>query len=172
MKPIDPRNDEMMTTLGTVYLDGSHPDVPPYLAAQFKQMVEDYKPTFMKWDHHYGSLEEGPRYDPTMTGLQAHNKAVRMIRAALPEDLVVTRSMGWLFGAIECYDAVRIGNDINHPGVKREAEPYANMTYGKTARRRRITISITTSLSTIPTPFSPRRNIRWRRRAAISPWKR
>ena len=129
---IDPNDADMMTTLGTAYLDGSHPDVPPYLAAQFKQMVEDYKPTFMKWDHHYGSLEEGPRHDPTMTGLQAHNKAVRMIRAALPENLVVTRSMGWLYGAIECYDAIRIGNDINHPGVKSEKEPYANMTYGKT----------------------------------------
>ena len=132
MKPIDPNDAEMMTTLGMVYLDGSHPDVAPYLAGQFKQLVEDYKPTFMKWDHHYGGLEEGPRFDPTMTGLQAHNKAVRMIRAALPDDLVVTRSMGWLFGAIECYDAVRIGNDINHPGIKSEAEPYANMTYGRT----------------------------------------
>ncbi len=131
-KPIDPNDAEMMTTLGMVYLDGSHPDVPPYLAGQFKQLVEDYRPTFMKWDHHYGSLEEGRRYDPTMTGLQAHNRAVRMIRAALPEDLVITRSMGWLYGAIECYDSVRIGNDINHPGVKSAAEPYANMTYGKT----------------------------------------
>ena len=26
--------------------------------------------------------------------------------------------MGWLYGAIECYEAVRIGNDINHPGVR------------------------------------------------------
>ena len=79
-EPIDPNDDDMMTTLGMMYLDGSHPDVPPYLAGQFKQMVEDYKPTFMKWDHHYGSLEEGDRFDPTMTGLQAHNKAVRRIR--------------------------------------------------------------------------------------------
>ena len=55
-----------------------------------------------------------------------------MIRAALPEDLVVTRSMGWLYGAIECYHAIRIGNDINHPGVKSKTEPYANITYGKT----------------------------------------
>lgn len=130
--PIDPHDDDMMTTLGMVYLDGSHPDVPPHLAGQFNQMVEDYKPTFMKWDHHYGGLEEGPRFDPTMTGLQAHNKAVRMIRGALPKDLVVTRSMGWLFGALECYDAVRMGNDINHPGVKSKKEPYANITYGKT----------------------------------------
>lgn len=131
--PIDPNDDDMMTTKGMIYLDGSHPDVPPYLAGQFKQMVEDYKPTFMKWDHHYGSLEEGPRFDPTMTGLQAHNKAVRMIREALPKDLVVTRSMGWLFGALECYDAIRVGNDINHPGVKSNKEPYANITYGKTS---------------------------------------
>lgn len=131
--PIDPHDDDMMNTVGMVYLDGSNPDVPPYLAGQFKQMVEDYKPTFMKWDHHYGSLEEGPRFDPTMTGLQAHNKAVRMIRGALPQDLVVTRSMGWLFGALECYDAVRMGNDINHPGVKSKKEPYANITYGKTS---------------------------------------
>ncbi len=130
---IDPHDDDMMTTVGMVYLDGSHPDVPPYLAGQFKQMVEDYKPTFMKWDHHYGSLGEGPRFDPTMTGLQAHNKAVRMIRGALPAELVVTRSMGWLFGALECYDAIRMGNDINHPGVKSKAEPYANITYGKTS---------------------------------------
>ncbi len=130
---IDPNDQDMITTIGMVYLDGSHPDVPPYLAGQFKQLVEDYKPTFMKWDHHYGSLEEGPRFDPTMTGLQAHNKAVRMIRGALPEDLVVTRSMGWLFGALECYDAIRMGNDINHPGVKSKAEPYANITYGKTS---------------------------------------
>ena len=130
---IDPNDDDMMTTKGMIYLDGSHPDVPPYLAGQFKQMVEDYKPTFMKWDHHYGSLEEGSRFDPTMTGLQAHNQAVRMIRAALPKDLVVNRSMGWLHGALECYDAIRIGNDINHPGVKSEAEPYANITYGKTS---------------------------------------
>jgi alpha-galactosidase len=132
-KKVSQNDDDMMTTVGTAYLDGSHPDVPPYLAAQFKQMVEDYKPTFMKWDHHYGSLEEGPRFDPTMTGLQAHNKAVRMIRAALPKDLVVTRSMGWLFGALECYDAIRMGNDINHPGVKSKEEPYANITYGKTS---------------------------------------
>jgi alpha-galactosidase len=132
-KPIDPHDDDMMTTLNMIYLDGSHPEVPPYLAGQFKQLVEDYRPTFMKWDHHYGSLEEGPRFDPTMTGLQAHNKAVRMIRAALPKDLVVTRSMGWLYGAIECYDAIRMGNDINHPGIKSKKEPYANITYGKTS---------------------------------------
>jgi alpha-galactosidase len=131
-RAIDQEDAEMVTTIGSAYLDGSHPDVAPYLAGQFKQMVEDYKPTFMKWDHHYGSLEEGPRFDPTMTGLQAHNKAVRMIRASLPADLVVTRSMGWLYGAIECYDAVRIGNDINKPGVKSQSEPYANMTYGQT----------------------------------------
>lgn len=131
-RAIDQEDAEMVTTIGSAYLDGSHPDVAPYLAGQFKQMVEDYKPTFMKWDHHYGGLEEGPRFDPTMTGLQAHNKAVRMIRASLPEDLVVTRSMGWLYGAIECYDAIRIGNDINKPGVKSKNEPYANMTYGKT----------------------------------------
>jgi hypothetical protein len=131
-KAIDQEDAEMVTTIGSAYLDGSHPDVAPYIAGQFKQMVEDYKSTFMKWDHHYGALEEGPRFDPTMTGLQAHNKAVRMIRASLPADLVVTRSMGWLYGAIECYDAVRIGNDINKPGVKSQSEPYANMTYGKT----------------------------------------
>ena len=45
---------------------------------------------------------------------------------------MVTRSMGWLYGAIECYDAIRIGNDINHPGVRSTEEPYANITYGKT----------------------------------------
>ena len=74
---IDPYDDDTMTTLGMMYLDGSHPEVPAYLAGQFKQMVEDYKPTFMKWDHHYGSLEEADRYDPTVTGLQSHNLAVR-----------------------------------------------------------------------------------------------
>ncbi|MBX7211158.1 MAG: alpha-galactosidase [Verrucomicrobiaceae bacterium] len=130
---IGKNDDDMIATKGMVYLDGSHPDVAPYLAGQFKQMVESYKPTFMKWDHHYGSLEEGPHFDPTMTGLQAHNKTVRIIRAALPSYLVVTRSMGWLFGALECYDALRIGNDINHPGIKSAEEPYANMTYGKTS---------------------------------------
>ncbi|MEI8342928.1 MAG: alpha-galactosidase, partial [Verrucomicrobiota bacterium] len=132
-KKVSLNDDDMVTTVGTAYLDGSHPDVAPFLTGQFKQMVEAYKPTFMKWDHHYGSLEEGPRFDPTMTGLQAHNKTVRMIRAALPENLVITRSMGWLYGALECYDAIRIGNDINHPGVKSEAEPFANITYGKTS---------------------------------------
>jgi len=132
-KKVNLNDDDMVTTVGTAYLDGSNPEVAPYLTAQFKQMVEGYKPTFMKWDHHYGSLEEGPRFDPTMTGLQAHNRTVRMIRAALPKDLVITRSMGWLYGALECYDAIRMGNDINHPGVKSEAEPYANITYGKTS---------------------------------------
>ncbi|MBT8042059.1 MAG: alpha-galactosidase, partial [Pontiella sp.] len=129
---IDPDDDEMITNKGMIYLDGSHPDVPPYLAGQFRQLVEDYRPTFMKWDHHYGGLEEGDRFDPTMTGLQAHNKAIRLIRSVLPEELVVTRSMGWLYGAIECYDAVRVGNDINHPGVSSKEEPYANITFGKT----------------------------------------
>jgi len=132
-KKVNLNDDDMVTTVGTAYLDGSNPEVAPFLTGQFKQLVEAYKPTFMKWDHHYGSLEEGPRYDPTMTGLQAHNQTVRMIRAALPKDLVITRSMGWLYGALECYDAIRMGNDINHPGVKSEAEPYANITYGKTS---------------------------------------
>lgn len=132
-KQVSRNDDDMATTAGTAFLDGSNPDVAPFLTGQFKQLVEAYKPTFMKWDHHYGSLEEGPRFDPTMTGLQAHNRTVRMIRAALPNDLVITRSMGWLYGALECYDAIRIGNDINHPGVKSETEPYANITYGKTS---------------------------------------
>ncbi|MBF0199327.1 MAG: hypothetical protein HQL32_16555 [Planctomycetes bacterium] len=125
----------MITTKGAVYLDGSNPAVGPYLAGRFAQMVEDYKPVFMKWDHHYGSLEEGKRYDPTMTGLQAHNKAIRTIRAALPEDLIITRSMGWIYGAIECYDAIRIGNDINHPGMGHGKHPdnTTNMTYGMTS---------------------------------------
>jgi len=67
-----------------------------------------------------------------MTFLQGHNKAIRAIRNTIPEDVIVTRSMGYLFGALECYDAIRIGNDINHPGIKSEKEPYANITYGKT----------------------------------------
>jgi alpha-galactosidase len=134
-KAIDPNDDDMVTTIGAVYLDGSHPSVGPYLAGRFTQMVEDYQPTFMKWDHHYGSLEEGERFDKTMTGLQAHNKAIRTIRAALPDDLMITRSMGWLYGAIECYDAIRIGNDINHPGMgyKSEHKQSTNITYGKTS---------------------------------------
>jgi len=134
-KKVKKDDDEMITTIGGVYLDGSNPEVAPFLAGQFRTMVEAYKPVFMKWDHHYGSLEEGSRFDPTMTGLQSHNKVVRMIRAALPEDLIITRSMGWLYGAIECYDAIRVGNDINHPGMG-EGHPdkpnSTNMTYGKT----------------------------------------
>jgi alpha-galactosidase len=129
---IDPNDEEMITTLGTVYLDGSHPDVPPFSAGRYQQITEGYRPSFMKWDHHYGGLEEGIRYDSTMTFLQAHNKTIRAIRNALPEDLIVTRSMGYLFGALECYDAIRIGQDINHPGIKSKEEPYANITFGKT----------------------------------------
>ncbi|MGL5318090.1 MAG: alpha-galactosidase [Bacteroidales bacterium] len=129
---IDKNDDEMVTTLGTEYVDASCPGVPQFLAGRYQQMVEGYRPTFMKWDHHYGALEEGKRNDPSMTSLQAHNQAVREIRGALPEDLIVTRSMGYLFGALECYDAIRVGNDINHPGVKSASEPWANMTYGKT----------------------------------------
>ncbi len=68
---IDPHDEDMITTIGAVYLDGSHPDVADHLAKQFGKMARDYKVDFMKWDHHYGALEEGRRYDPTMTGLQA-----------------------------------------------------------------------------------------------------
>lgn len=132
-KKIAKGDDEMETTTGTVYVDGSHPQVPAFSAARYQQITEAYKPSFMKWDHHYGGMEEGKRYDSTMTFLQAHNKTIRAIRSALPENLIVTRSMGYLFGALECYDAVRIGNDINHPGYKSEAEPYTNMTYGHTS---------------------------------------
>jgi Melibiase len=131
-KKIAKGDDEMETTNGTVYVDGSHPQVPAFSAARYQQIVEGYKPSFMKWDHHYGGLEEGKRYDSTMTFLQAHNLTIRAIRSALPENLIVTRSMGYLFGALECYDAIRIGNDINHPGIKSAEEPYTNITYGKT----------------------------------------
>lgn len=131
-KKIDIDDEEMITTIGTSYVDGSQPDVAPFLAGRYQQMVEGYRPVFMKWDHHYGALEEGSRFDPTMTSLQAHNKVIRAIRNSLPEDLIVTRSMGYLLGAIECYDALRIGNDINHPGVVSKTRPYANITYGKT----------------------------------------
>ncbi len=31
-----------------------------------------------------------------------------------------------------CFLFIRIGNDINHPGIKSAAEPYADITYGKT----------------------------------------
>lgn len=129
---IDPKDEEMVTSLGTVYLDGSHPDVPSFSAGRYQQMIEGYRPSFMKWDHHYGGLEEAIRYDSTMTFLQAHNKTIRAIRNALPDDLIITRSMGYLFGALECYDAIRIGQDINHPGIKSKEEPYANITFGKT----------------------------------------
>jgi len=129
---IDVNDDEMVTTIGTVYVDGSHPEVPAFSASRYQQMVEDYKPSFMKWDHQYGGLEEGFRFDPTKTFMQAHNKTIRAIRSALPQDLAVTRSMGYVFGALESFDAIRIGNDINHPGYKSEAEPYTNITYGKT----------------------------------------
>lgn len=131
-KKIDKNDDEMVTTLGTVYFDTSHPEVPSFLAGRYQQMVEGYRPSFMKWDHHYGALEEGKRKDSTMTSLQAHNKAIREIRNSLPKDLIITRSMGYLFGALECYDAIRVGNDINNPGIKSEKEPWANITYGKT----------------------------------------
>jgi len=129
---IDQNDDEMVTSLGNVYLDGSHPDVPPFSAGRYQQMIEGYRPSFMKWDHHYGGLEEAIRYDSTMTFLQAHNQTIRAIRSALPSDLIVTRSMGYLFGALECYDAIRIGQDINHPGIKSKEEPYTNITFGKT----------------------------------------
>ena len=131
-KKVAKGDDEMATTVGTVYVDGSHPEVPAFSAARYQQIVEGYRPSFMKWDHTYGGLEEGKRYDSTMTFMQAHNKTIRAIRSALPDDLIVTRSMGYVFGALECYDAIRIGNDINHPGYKSEAEPYTNITYGKT----------------------------------------
>ena len=131
-KKVAKGDEEMETTIGTVYVDGSHPAVPAFSAGRYQQMVEGYRPSFMKWDHTYGGLEEGIRYDSTMTFMQAHNRTIRAIRNALPEDLIVTRSMGYLFGALECYDAVRIGNDINHPGYKSEAEPFTNITYGKT----------------------------------------
>ncbi len=129
---IDQNDDEMVTSLGNVYLDGSHPEVPPFSAGRYQQMIEGYRPSFMKWDHHYGGLEEAIRYDSTMTFLQAHNKTIRAIRNTLPSDLIVTRSMGYLFGALECYDAIRIGQDINHPGIKSKEEPYTNITFGKT----------------------------------------
>jgi len=137
LKPIKEKkvakgDEEMETSLGTVYVDGSHPAVPGFSAGRYQQLVEAYRPTFMKWDHHYGGLEEGKRYDSTMTFLQAHNKTIRAIRSALPDDLIITRSMGYVFGALECYDAVRIGNDINSPGYKSESEPWTNITYGKT----------------------------------------
>lgn len=131
-KKIAKGDDEMATTVGTVYVDGSHPEVPAFSAARYQQIVEGYRPSFMKWDHTYGGLEEGVRFDSTMTFMQAHNKTIRAIRSALPDDLIVTRSMGYVFGALECYDAIRIGNDINHPGYKSEKEPYTNITYGKT----------------------------------------
>ncbi|MCX6327365.1 MAG: alpha-galactosidase [Bacteroidia bacterium] len=131
-KKVDKSDEEMVTTLGTVYVDGSHPEVPAFLAGRYQQLVEGYKPSFMKWDHHYGALEEGNRYDSTMTFLQAHNITIRAIRSALPDDLIITRSMGYLFGALECYDAIRIGQDINRPGIKSAEEPYTNITYGKT----------------------------------------
>nr|WP_315146529.1 alpha-galactosidase [uncultured Flavobacterium sp.] len=131
-KKIAKGDDEMATTVGTVYVDGSHPEVPAFSAARYQQIVEGYRPSFMKWDHTYGGLEEGVRFDSTMTFMQAHNKTIRAIRSALPDDLIVTRSMGYVFGALECYDAIRIGNDINHPGYKSEAEPFTNITYGKT----------------------------------------
>lgn len=131
-KKVAKGDDEMATTTGTIYVDGSHPAIPGFSAARYQQIVEGYRPSFMKWDHTYGGLEEGKRYDSTMTFMQAHNKTIRAIRSALPDDLIVTRSMGYVFGALECYDAIRIGNDINHPGYKSEAEPYTNITYGKT----------------------------------------
>ena len=131
-KKITKGDDEMVTTVGTVYVDGSHPEVPAFSSARYQQIVEGYRPSFMKWDHTYGGLEEGVRFDSTMTFMQAHNKTIRAIRNALPDDLIVTRSMGYVFGALECYDAIRIGNDINHPGYKSEAEPYTNINYGKT----------------------------------------
>ncbi len=129
---IDLNDEEQITTLGMIYVDGTHPEVAPFLTGRFQQMTEGYNPSFMKWDHHYGALAEGPRYDATMTGLQAHNKVIRSIRAALPDELIVTRSMGYMLGALECYDAIRVGNDINHPGIVSESEQYANITYGKT----------------------------------------
>jgi len=132
LKKVNKNDDEMVTTIGTVYVDGSHPEVPAFLEGRYQQMVEDYRPSFMKWDHHYGALEEGFRYDSTMTFLQSHNKTIRAIRSALPGSLIVTRSMGYLLGALECYDAIRIGNDINHPGIKSAEQPYTNITYGKT----------------------------------------
>jgi len=132
VKKVEKGDEEMETTVGTVYLDGSHPAVPAFAAGRYQQIFEGYRPSFTKWDHTYGGLEEGKRYDSTMTFMQAHNKTIRAVRSALPEDLIITRSMGYLFGALECYDAVRIGNDINHPGYKSEAEPYTNITYGKT----------------------------------------
>ncbi len=129
---IDLNDEEMITTLDSIYLDGSHPAVAPWLADKFGRMARDWKVDFFKWDHHYGGLTEGDRYDPTMTGLQSHNKVVRAIKAAIPQDIPITRSMGYILGAIECYDSLRVGKDINHPGVISDEEPYANMTYGQT----------------------------------------
>lgn len=131
-KKAEKGDDEMATANGTIFVDGSNPEVPAFSAGRYQQLVESYRPSFMKWDHHYGGLEEGKRFDSTMTFMQAHNITIRAIRSALPEDLIVTRSMGYLFGALECYDAIRIGNDINRPGYKSEAEPYTNITFGKT----------------------------------------
>ena len=61
--------------------------VPAFSSARYQQIVEGYRPSFMKWDHTYGGLEEGVRFDSTMTFMQAHNKTIRAIRNALPDDL-------------------------------------------------------------------------------------
>ncbi len=131
---IDLSDEEMITTLDSIYLDGSHPDVAPWLAEKFSTMARDWNVDFFKWDHHYGGLVEAPRYDPTMTGLQAHNKVVRAIKAAIPQHIPITRSMGYILGAIECYDALRVSKDINPPGVKSDDEPYANIGFGQTGK--------------------------------------
>ena len=115
---------------GAKVLDGSNPAVIEWMEKSYGELARDNKIAYFKFDFINQGAKEGKRHDPTMTGLQSYNRAIRAIRQAVPEDIIINGCNALTLAAVDAFDTLRVGPDINHGPKMGPNGEYANMIWG------------------------------------------
>jgi hypothetical protein len=111
-------------------LDASNPEVVGWLAAQYQRYSREWNVDLFKFDFLEWGAHEGRRTAPGLTGLEAYNRAVRAIRASVPDDVAILGCNGMTFGAVESFSALRLGPDINRHALPTSSPEYSPIEWG------------------------------------------
>jgi len=115
---------------GSRIIDGSNPEAVKWLAERYAKLTADSDIVYYKFDFINQGAREGVRHNPQMTGLQSYNTLIRALREAIPQDVILNGCNALTLGAVECFDTLRVGPDINHGPSKGENGEFANMEWG------------------------------------------
>ncbi|NIS79156.1 MAG: hypothetical protein GTO14_02790 [Anaerolineales bacterium] len=93
-------------------LDISHPKVMEFIPRLIETYVREWGYDYLKLDFLYAGALSGIRHDPTKTRAQIIHRALRSIREAAGEDVILVGCGCPLGSGIGVFDVMRIGPDV------------------------------------------------------------